>query len=260
VDTVTGHLGYRGRMRLPPVPAPQDVVRLVGRGTGAVNDLLDAVPRFVRLLDEAERLLQRASEALDQLDATRVAADELVRRTDGIVNRAEGSLARTDGLVTDAAETLTRTDSAVTDAVKTLARTEEAVTGGANALARTDAVVTGAEKRAVTSIEGLADRALRLLAATEPALVKLTPTLDRLAETTHPQEVDALVTLVDHLPDLVGRFEGEVLPILNSMRTVGPDIHDLLDLTSALNEMLGSVPGLGRIKKRIDEEQEEGGG
>jgi hypothetical protein len=40
---------------------------------------------------------------------------------------------------------------------------------------------------------------------------------------------------------------------------VAPDLHDLLDVSRELNDMLAGLPGIGRIKKRIDEEQAEQG-
>jgi hypothetical protein len=95
-----------------------------------------------------------------------------------------------------------------------------------------DAVVTEAE-RIVLSTDPLTVRLRNLLDSTEPSLVRLQPTLERLAETTDPHEVDAT--------------------------TVAPDLHDLLDVSRELNEMLAGLPGLGRIKKRIDEEQAEEG-
>jgi hypothetical protein len=51
-------------------------------------------------------------------------------------------------------------------------------------------------------------------------------------------------------------LEAEILPILATFGTVAPDVRDLLDTTMELNEILGSVPGLGRIKKRVEERQE----
>jgi hypothetical protein len=198
-------------MRLP-VPGPRDVLHLVERGAEAVDALLDAVPRAVLLLDQAEGLVGRASELLAAVDATRASADAVVRRTDAVVTRAE----------------------------RVLTRSETLVEGAEVAVAQT-AVLTG--------------RVRELLDVTEPSLVRLQPTLERLAETTHPAEVDALVTLVDHLPLLAEQMENEIVPIMESMGSVGPDIHDLLDLTRELNGMLASVPGLGRIKRRIDEEQ-----
>lgn len=191
-------LGYGGRVRLPPLPGPRDAVRLVERAAGAVELLLDAMPRVTALLDEAGPLLERVGALVDRIDATRAAADAVVRRTDGIVGEAEAMVAR---------------------------------------------------------IGPLTERLAALLDATEPSLTRLQPTLERLAETTHPSEVDALVTLVDHLPMLAVKMEKDIVPVLDSLSSVAPDLHDLLDVSRELNEMLGAVPGLGRMKRRIDEEQ-----
>jgi hypothetical protein len=103
------------------------------------------------------------------------------------------------------------------------------------------------------------DRLVVLLDALEPPLTSLQPTLDRLAESTHPSEVDAMVTLVDHLPALVLTFEKDLLPVLDTLGTVAPDLHDLLDVSRELNEMLGKLPGIGRIKRRVEEEQAANG-
>ena len=52
------------------------------------------------------------------------------------------------------------------------------------------------------------------------------------------------------------RVERDVLPVMTTLGTVAPDLHDLLDVSRELNEMLGKLPGLGRIKRRVEEEQE----
>ncbi len=184
-------------MRLP-VPGPRDVLDVLERGAGAVEQLLAAVPRMVALLDEAERTLSRVDGLLARIEATRASADAVVRRTDGVV--------------TDADELL-------------LTMTE------------------------------FFGRLIPLLDATEPSVLKLQPTLERLAETTDPREVDALVTMIDMLPVLANQMETQVVPVMNTLSTVSPDLHDLLDVSRELNEMLAKLPGLGRIKRRVDEEQ-----
>jgi ABC-type transporter Mla subunit MlaD len=118
-------------------------------------------------------------------------------------------------------------------------------------LVRTDSVVGTAD--------ALVSRSVPLLDALEPSLVKLQPTLDTLAETTHPEEVAALVQLIDHLPELTARVERDVLPVMATLGTVAPDIHDLLEVSRELNDMLAKLPGMGRIKRRIDEQQGEDG-
>ncbi|MGH3336110.1 MAG: hypothetical protein ACRDOZ_09855, partial [Nocardioides sp.] len=82
---------------------------------------------------------------------------------------------------------------------------------------------------------------------------------ERLAETTDPREVDAMVALVDQLPLLASKLETDVIPVLHTLTSVAPDLHDLLDVSRELNEMLAKLPGMGRLKKRVDEEQAEPG-
>jgi hypothetical protein len=99
-------------------------------------------------------------------------------------------------------------------------------------------------------------RADDLVGRLEPSLTRLQPTLERLAETTDPHEVDAMVALVDQLPLLAAKLETDVIPVLHTLTSVAPDLHDLLDVSRELNEMLAKLPGMGRLKKKVDEEQE----
>jgi len=99
------------------------------------------------------------------------------------------------------------------------------------------------------------ERLQELLDTFQPSLDKLQPVLEKLADTTSPEEVAALVTLVDRLPVLVKEIDEQVIPMLNSMGTVAPDIHDLLGVSKELNEMLARLPGMKRVKKRVDDEQ-----
>lgn len=90
----------------------------------------------------------------------------------------------------------------------------------------------------------------------EPALLALRPAVTRLSETVGPAQVDALATVISRGPRLSEQFTDDVLPVIETLRSVAPDLTDLLGVSRALNEILGSVPGLGRAKKRVDEELE----
>ncbi len=171
-------------MRLPSVPGPRDVLALVERGGEALEQLLAAVPRLGRLLDDAERLLADVDALVLRIETTRRDADAVVAHVEEPARRAEA-----------------------------------------------------------------------LLAALEPSLLKLQPTLERLADTTDPREVDALVGLVDHLPLLVERLERDVLPVMTTLGTVAPDLHDLLDVSRELNGMLAKLPGMAKVMQRIDDRQ-----
>jgi len=118
----------------------------------------------------------------------------------------------------------------------------------------------------IAAVDETRERADLLLEAAQgplerllPTLERLLPTLERLAETTDPREVDAMVGLIDRLPLIASRVEADVLPMLQTLSSVAPDLHDLLDVSRELNEMLAKLPGMGRIKKRVDEEQELAG-
>lgn len=125
-----------------------------------------------------------------------------------------------------------------------LRRIEETRQGADAVVARVDETVT---------------RADTMIVRLEPPLTQLLPTLERLAETTDPSEVDAMVALVDQLPVLAAKLETDVIPILHTLTSVAPDLHDLLDVSKELNEMLAKLPGMGRLKKRVEEEQEAEG-
>ncbi|MET1059136.1 MAG: hypothetical protein ABWX84_06045 [Nocardioides sp.] len=165
------------------------------------------------------------------------------------------------------------------DVIEAVGRGAESVEALLAAVPKMLALVDRADEL-VTKIDGVADRASALVARTdrvvddaeahvarltplldalEPSLLKLQPTLEKLADTTHPEEVEALVELVDHLPQLADRMETDVMPMLASLSSVAPDLHDLLAVSRELNDMLAKVPGLGRLKRRIDEQQGEDG-
>ncbi|WP_107771859.1 hypothetical protein [Nocardioides sediminis] len=213
-------------MRLP-VPGPRDLLAVLEKGADQVEALLGAVPRVLTLLDQAEVLLVRASAAIDQVEAVTRDAAAVVVHSNAVVDRAEALVGRSGGAV-DGAEAL---------------------------VGRTDGVVDRAEVL-VGDTDGLVRRLATLLELVEGPMTTLEPTLRTLADTTHPEEVAALVQLIDHLPELTTRVETDVLPVLSTLGTVAPDLHDLLDVSRELNEMLGKLPGLGRIKRRVEEEQE----
>ena len=96
-----------------------------------------------------------------------------------------------------------------------------------------------------------------LLDTYQPTLETVAPIVSRIAETTSPDEVDAVVQLIDALPSIVDKLDKDILPVLDTLSTVAPDLRDLLDVSRVMNELLGSVPGLGRVKRRVEVEQAE---
>ena len=221
-------------MRLP-VPGPRDVLSALERGGEQIEALLGAVPRVLALLDQAEALVVRASGIVDRVEAVADAATAEVARVGGVVDAATAEVARVGGVVDAATAEVARVGGVVDAATAQVERV-----GG---------VVDGAGAQV--------GRAAVLIDLLEPSLTTLEPTLRTLADTTHPEEVAALVTLVDHLPAVTLQVERDILPIMASLGSVAPDLHELLDVSRELNEILGKIPGIGRIKRRVEEEDED---
>ncbi|MEV5629104.1 hypothetical protein [Micromonospora tulbaghiae] len=212
----------------------------------------------------------RAFAVLDQVEA-------LVRRIDGVVDRIEGTLDRTDRVLTDA-ETAVREvaviSAAATAAIDTatevaaaarvvvgeaqrVSEAAAAVVGEADRVARTAAgVVTEAEAVTARTAGTLATAekatgvATELLTAYEATLRRAAPMAARFVEQLSPEEVTAAIRLVDELPKLKDHLTSDVLPILATLDRVGPDLHDLLDVTRDLKLAVAGIPGLGMLRRR----------
>jgi hypothetical protein len=87
-----------------------------------------------------------------------------------------------------------------------------------------------------------------------PPLKQLAPSLRRLAETLEPHEVEAMVAIIDRLPELVVRLDENVLPVLASLDNVGDDVHDLLDTMQDVRQVVKGFPGSRLFRRRGAEE------
>jgi ABC-type transporter Mla subunit MlaD len=164
------------------------------------------------------------------------------------LEQAIALLPRLTTLIGQVERIVQRADAVVTEVERTRQRADQVI-GQAGALVeRTGTIVDSADE--------LVGRASGLLDDFQPSLSQLAPLADQLARTTSPAEVAAAIALIDHLPLLVTALETDILPILATLDTVAPDVRELLDTTKEFNEILGSVPGLGRIKRRVEERQE----
>lgn len=170
--------------------------------------------------------------AVGALRSSLTAAWELVPRLQLLLDRIDELVDRVDRVVTSVEATTGRVDAIVDRSAATQVRADEAVAGA----------------------QGTVNRIDPLLSAYEPALGKLAPTLSRLAETTSPAEVDAAVTLVDRLPRLVAHVDDDLLPLLATLDRVGPDLHELLEVTQDLRRVITGLPGVGFLRRRGDED------
>ncbi|MFD0788299.1 hypothetical protein ACFQZ8_30675, partial [Micromonospora azadirachtae] len=103
---------------------------------------------------------------------------------------------------------------------------------------------------AVTAGAETAATAAELMTTYEPALRRAAPMATHFVEQLTHEEVTAAIRLVDELPKLREHLTADVLPILATLDRVGPDLHDLLDVTRDLNLAVAGIPGLGMLRRR----------
>lgn len=153
------------------------------------------------------------------------------------------------GLAPKAGELVGQTVHLIKRAGALLDAADQVLATASDLLARSDKVLQ--------RIDSTSTRAAALVDQLEPSLTALTPVLNTFVDTTSPSEVAHLTLLVDQLPEIATAVRDDVLPVFKTLETVGPDLSDLLMLSRELNEILGAIPGLGRAKRRIEEERAE---
>jgi ABC-type transporter Mla subunit MlaD len=223
---------------MTPVPNPAAVggqaARMVRRrATTAAEQAIRVIPGLPALLEEAERLLLRASALLEAADEVRSAVAGVARDAGALVQAGAERLQLVDDAVA-------RVETAVSAAYAETARV-------ATVRAETEALMTDAGPL----LADLAATVNRL----EPTLRRLAPALSRLADSLGPEEAAALAEVGKQLPSLTDRLDGDIAPALGTLETVAPDVRELVDTSKQLNELLGHVPGMGRIRKKMEADQ-----
>jgi hypothetical protein len=203
-------------------------VTVASRATQAVASAVAAPVRALALLDGLELLITRFIVVMDRAEA-------LVDRTGTVVAEAEEAL-REVRAVSAVAAVAVREAVEVSAAAGTVIVETEAVAGRA-------AIVVEHAGRTAAATDAL-------LAGYEPALRHAAPLADRFLRQLTADEIDAAVRLVDELPRLTHHLTTNVLPILATLDRVGPDVHDLLDVTRDLKLAIAGIPGLGMLRRR----------
>lgn len=198
----------------------------------------------MRLLPGPADLLRLPAHAVEAITE----ALGLVPRLVAVVVEVERLLTRVGALVDRIEITRERADLVVVAVEVTNVRAETVV-------AHTEPVVVRAATL-VNRLTPLLDRALPVLDRLLPVADRLEPILAQLADTTSGAEVDAMTRLIDLMPDVVDKLGSDILPVLDTLGTVAPDLRDLLDASRQLNQMLGAIPGLGKMKRRIEDQQD----
>jgi hypothetical protein len=179
------------------------------------------------------------------------------RATAGALLALPGRVLRlVDGLEATAA----RLDVLLDAVTATAERAGEIAAGAAVVVVEADRVaklsgtVAVEARGVVVGADEVRESAGALVESYAPILAELQPTLARLAETTSPREVTALLGLVDRLPPLLDAVDRDVLPLLGKLNVMAPDLHALLESVEDLRRTVAGLPGIGLLRRRGDEE------
>jgi hypothetical protein len=163
-----------------------------------------------------------------------------------LVDRAEVAVARIEVLIDSVAVTAARAAE--------VAEAAGIVAVEADRVARVSGAVAADARGIAAGASEVEQEIGALVRAYEPALATLQPTLTRLAESTDPREVDALVGLVDRLPPLLDSVDTDVMPLLGKLNVMAPDLHALLESVNELRATIAGLPGMGLLRRRGEEQ------
>ena len=217
-----------------PIPTPGATINVArsaaGWAVGSVTAVITLPGRVLALVDGVEELLRRVRSVVDRADA-------LIERTSGTVEDVRGVVE----------ETRTVVDSA-TQIVNDTAR----VSTAAEALVSRVGTVSEDATRTVTEVQRTAATADELLRMFEPTARRAAPMAERFVAELSDDEVDAAIRMVDELPVLTQHLLSDVLPILRTLDRVGPEIHELLEVSHDVRRAVLGIPGFGFFRRRGD--------
>jgi hypothetical protein len=176
---------------------------------------------------------------------------DLLGSVESLVGRIDDVVARADELVRRTALVVDEVESVVGDARRVSRAAEVVVVDAAVVAGKADDVVTTAGQTARIANE--------LVALYEPLARQAVPLLRRFVEELSPHEVEAAIKLVDQLPALTEHMINDVLPILGTLDKVGPDVHQLLEVTNDVRQAILGIPGFAFLRRRGEEKADTEG-
>jgi uncharacterized protein YoxC len=176
---------------------------------------------------------------------------DLIGEVEQLVRKVSGTIDAVDGIVRKADELVDRTTHVVADAEKAVDAVRAITASAGDITERAAQVVTTAGHTAHTANE--------LIGIYEPIAKQAQPLAKRFVDELSPHEVEAAIKLVDELPVLTEHLTSDILPILATLDRVGPEVHQLLEVTSDMRQAILGIPGFGFMRRRGEKKEEEEG-
>jgi hypothetical protein len=221
------------------IPTPGGVLGLakstVGWAVESATIVVSVPARVIGLVDGVEALLARVNDIADR-------ADKLIDRTTETVDDAEVVLKRCEAVAAAAAKI-------VEDAGR--------ITDTAGAVVTEAGEVCGKASGTVAQAQHTAATADSLLEAYAPIAARAAPMAERFVNELSAKEVEAAIRLVDELPVLTEHVLSDILPILRTLDRVGPEIHELLEVTHDVRRAIVGIPGFHFFRRRGEERVNE---
>lgn len=261
------------------------LVETVEEIVGRVQMLLDEASRAVQAVDgvivvaahtvdEARTIVRGAGEVVRRADQTVSGADHVVARVQRTVDSADHVVARVGRTVDSADHVVARVDSTVDSADLVVAHVETTVSAADLLVGRAMPLLDFAEdtvdgfRPIVQALLVAADldperarqvatRLVEVLAWADSVVTRLAPLADRVLDSVDPEEIDAVVALIDHLPELTDSLEKDILPVLSTLDTVAPEVHEILTVAQECLEAISGIPGFKLLRRRGEERQND---
>ena len=220
-----------------------DVTRTVlGRTLGTAEFAISIPGRVESLLDDAESLIGSVESLIRRIETVVTDATDIVEGAAVAVAQATQVIASTIGVVEEAADAVTRATEIIDS------------TGG---VVR-DATAVASDARVVVESAGRSsDAAAELLDTYRPLADRAGPLATQFVEEFSPAELRAAIRLIDRLPEITERVDA-VLPIMATLDTVSPEIHELLLVAKDVRQAIVGVPGFNFLRRRGEEKEIHG--
>ncbi|NKE56026.1 methyl-accepting chemotaxis protein [Lentzea sp. PSKA42] len=170
--------------------------------------------------------------------------EQLVRKVNGTIDAVDGIVKKADALVD-------RTGQVVADAEKAVDEVRAITASAGDVAERAAQIVTTAGQTAHTANE--------LIGIYEPIAKQAQPLAKRFVDELSPHEVEAAIKLVDELPVLTEHLISDILPILATLDRVGPEVHQLLEVTSDMRQAILGIPGFSFMRRRGEKKEGDEG-